>query len=150
MLITQSHSELPFHTYSLQKLKVWFRECHHRGKVRKPQPLPSHKDQQLDSSSQTKIALGELRNLLKQLQQHKRTKIPENNHMKKEGRTASFCLPHPILEADIAQHQERTPQLKRVPCPRKGGQHVGTDSLAFWNTVWRIHFGLNPSREQQS
>lgn len=42
-------------------------------------------------------------------------KTPENNHTKRERRTASSALHHFITQPSTARHQEGTSQLKRVP-----------------------------------
>lgn len=47
-------------------------------------------------------------------------KKSETNHtQKKQRKTASFCLDHPILQASPAQHQEKTLQSERVPLAGK-------------------------------
>ena len=55
--------------------------------------------------------------------------------MKKEGRTTSSYLHHPMPAVNTAQRQERTSQLKIVPLSGKGRQDEWRASIAFWDTA---------------
>ena len=77
-------------------------------------------------------------------------KKPETNWTKK-GRTASFCLCHPILQVGIAQHQEGTPQVEGVPLTGKGKTGVNNQLPQPFGTLQeKTHFRFTSPREQQS
>ena len=63
----------------------------------------------------------------------------ENNHTKREGRTASLCIYYPNPQAETAQCEEGTPWVRRVPLA--GKRRVGW-AISFPSLLGAMHKGL--------
>lgn len=123
---------------------------------RKPQPLFPHIDQQLDSYSSTKTALGEsgvqVRNFSNTVEQ---TKNKQTKHLRvtaQKEKEEQFHFVRIISSPRMAllSAKRELPSWKEVPMLGKEKRGEWSAFPGFWDTAQRIHISFTLPRDQQS
>ena len=145
MLKTQSSSKLLFYMYHWQKWKMWYRRYHHHAQVETSslilQQRPIIRQLSTDQNSSGSP--------LKKLQQHSGTKHLRTTTWKRKEEPLCLTCIVSSQQSTLNCTKKEFPSSGEFLSQGEGGKDEQIASINLWDSIWRTHFSLTPSRYLQ-